>query len=85
MSARTCATAHNVFMFLACPFLSYPNPPAMQDTIPRNIFELGLKSHLGQPGLVLAYADFLLGEQLSITQLLINRQGDGAMAAAFYC
>ncbi|PSC73688.1 Suf-domain-containing [Micractinium conductrix] len=32
-----------------------------KDTIPRNIFELGLKSHLGQPGLVLAYADFLLG------------------------
>ena len=53
----------------------------MQDTIPRNIFELGLKSHLGQPGLVLAYADFLLGEQLSITQLLINRQGDGGEAS----
>lgn len=33
-----------------------------KDTIPRNIFELGLKSHLAQPGLVLAYANFLLGE-----------------------
>jgi hypothetical protein len=32
-----------------------------KDAIPRNIFELGLKSHLGQPGLVLAYAQFLLG------------------------
>lgn len=34
-----------------------------KDTIPRNIFELGLKSHLAQPGLVLAYAQFLLGEE----------------------
>lgn len=33
-----------------------------KDTIPRNIFELGLKSHLSRPGLVLAYAQFLLGE-----------------------
>ncbi|KAL4431075.1 hypothetical protein ABPG75_006331 [Micractinium tetrahymenae] len=32
-----------------------------KDTIPRNIFELGLKSHLAEPGLVLAYAQFLLG------------------------
>ncbi|KAI3433457.1 hypothetical protein D9Q98_003270 [Chlorella vulgaris] len=32
-----------------------------KDTIPRNIFELGLKGHLGQPGLVLAYAQFLMG------------------------
>jgi hypothetical protein len=33
-----------------------------KDTIPRNIFELGLKSHLGEAGLVLAYSQFLLGE-----------------------
>lgn len=32
-----------------------------KDTIPRNLFELGLKSHLGQPGLVMAYAQFLEG------------------------
>lgn len=30
------------------------------DKIPRNIFELGLKSFLGSAGFVLAYADWLL-------------------------
>lgn len=35
-----------------------------KDTIPRNLFELGLRSHLGQPGLVLEYARFLQGARV---------------------
>ncbi|PRW58683.1 Suf-domain-containing [Chlorella sorokiniana] len=45
-----------------------------KDTIPRNIFELGLKSHLGEPGLVLAYAQFLTGlGDIANTRALFER------------